>query len=110
MNGKAGYLVGVLVGVIAAPVLGWLLLESATDLQRIAVFDSSPAGFPSMSTAGSATGAVLLAAAAVIAGLLAGMWRAPAGRARPLRPVRRPRNVSAAEPPARQPAAGVRRA
>jgi hypothetical protein len=75
MHGKAGHLVGVLVGVIAAPVLGYLILESATDLQRIAMFDNSPPGFRPMSTAGSATAAVFLVAAAVIAGLLAGTWR-----------------------------------
>jgi hypothetical protein len=64
MNGRAGHPVGVLAGVIAAPVLGWLLLESA-DLQRIAVFDGSPAGFPQ------------LMAAAVIGTLAAARWVSP---------------------------------
>lgn len=75
MHSKAGHLVGVLVGVIAAPVLAFLILRAGEDLTRIEVYDASPPGFPSMSTAGSATAAVLLATAAVITGLLAGTWR-----------------------------------
>jgi hypothetical protein len=75
MHSRSGHLLGVLVGVIAAPVLAFLILRAGEDLTRIEVFDASPPGFPSMSTAGSASAAVLLAAAAVITGLLAGTWR-----------------------------------
>jgi len=74
MHGKSAHLVGVLAGLIAAPVLAFLILRAGEDLTRIEVFDASPPGFPSMSTAGSVSAALLLAAAAVITGLLAGTW------------------------------------
>ena len=75
MHSKSGHLVGVLAGLIAAPVLAFLILRAGEDLTRIEVFASSPPGFPPMSAAGSASAALLLAAAAVISGLLAGTLR-----------------------------------
>jgi len=84
MHSKSGHLLGALAGLIAAPVLAFLILkagvdltriEAGVDLTRIEVFAVSPPGFPPMSVAGSASAALLLAAAAVITGLLAGTWR-----------------------------------
>jgi len=76
MHSKAGHLIGLLVGVIAAPVLFFLILKAGEDLTRIELFDGpNPFGGPPMSTAGSASAALLLAAAAVLAGLLAATWR-----------------------------------
>jgi hypothetical protein len=78
MHSKSGHLIGLLAGLIAAPVLFFLMLKAGDDLTRIALFDGpNPPGGPSMSTAGSASAALLLAVAAVIAGLLAGTWRLP---------------------------------
>ena len=75
MHSKSGHLAGVLAGLIAAPVLAFLILQAGENLARIEVFDIGPPGFAPMSTAGSASAALLLAAAAVITGLLAGTWR-----------------------------------
>jgi hypothetical protein len=75
MHTKAGHAVGVLTGLIAAAALFFMVLKGAEGLTRIEVFDTSPAGFRPASTSGSASAAVLLAGAAVIAGLLAGTWR-----------------------------------
>jgi hypothetical protein len=76
MHSKSSHLIGVLAGLIAAPVLFFLMLKAGDDLTRIALFDGpNLLGGPPMSTAGSASAALLLAAAAVIAGLLASTWR-----------------------------------
>lgn len=76
MHRKAGHAIGVAVGVFAVPVLGYLLVRSAVDLDRIMIFDQpGPYGMPPDSTSGSLVAAAALAGAAVIAGLLAGTWR-----------------------------------
>lgn len=75
MHRKSSHLLATLAGLIAAPVLAFLILKAGVDLIRIEVFAVSPPGFPAISAAGSASAALLLAAAAVITGLLAGTWR-----------------------------------
>ena len=55
MHSKSGHLIGVLVGLIAAPVLFFLMLKAGEDLTQIAILDGpNPVGGPPMSTAGSA--------------------------------------------------------
>ena len=83
MHSRSGHLIGLLAGVIAAPVLFFLMLKAGEDLTRIAIsVRLNLFGGPPVSTAGSASAALLLAAAAVIAGLLAGT-----GRLSPLAPL-----------------------
>jgi hypothetical protein len=61
MHTKAGHAVGVLTGLIAGPVLFFMVLKGAEGLTRIEMFDTSPAGFPPASTSGSASAAMMLA-------------------------------------------------